>query len=389
MRQFSTVKEALIELYDHSVNYPQNLEDGPGIRLARYDSNPVSSLYRATTNPKGITDKQLELTIKLVTKYRKQWAKLGFDVSNINTDTTVDMPIRTDVDRSRTISVDNNIIIAKFPYIPKIISIFYNQSTERSCGDIKFIKDKQRWEVAATTGNILWLNNIAEYSKFERSEEFEDLVSHINNDVYDYNSICLDINDGELILRDAPLSMTDWIHKHIGDICMDNFQQIVQCANNLAFTVSRTVKEKIYKEHIDIADIMLQKETYINSNRVAIETVFEKLNQLGENIVVIDAPRESFSSLDVEKYMPDYNLIIYDKNDHNISIDPDKKNIILTTSAIPVVPDIIVSFFGFMSGPYKRGWFNMSKKVIYYCNDVDKKIKRAIRENESNSSYKG
>ena len=50
------------------------------ISLARYDIQIVNSMANSTMFGTALTDRQAELAVKLILKYRRQFAKLGIDV---------------------------------------------------------------------------------------------------------------------------------------------------------------------------------------------------------------------------------------------------------------------------------------------------------------------
>ena len=57
------------------------------ISLARYDIAIVNSMASTTVFGTALTDKQAELAVKLVLKYRRQFAKLNIDVAPVETPT--------------------------------------------------------------------------------------------------------------------------------------------------------------------------------------------------------------------------------------------------------------------------------------------------------------
>ena len=92
----------------------------PIVSLARYDVQILSSMSATTSDGKSLTDKQAELAVKIVLKYRKQLEKLEIDVTPVETP-KFRLGIRQ-IDRRRLLYIDNNKLVLKFPYDTKLIS---------------------------------------------------------------------------------------------------------------------------------------------------------------------------------------------------------------------------------------------------------------------------
>ena len=83
--------------------------------------------------------------------------------------------------------------------------------------------------------------------------------------------------------------------------------------------------------------------------------------------------------------MPEYTV---ESDDHAI-VNPDSYGTIyVTTRVMGIRADLIISTAGFMAGPARKNWFNSAVKNIYYCQDIDNKIKKIIKRDESNFNYK-
>ena len=84
--------------------------------LARYDVNIVQSMATASMwNTQAYTDKQGELAIKLVLKYKRQFAGQGIDIAPVEENPQWRHPLRI-IDRSRRIWFEGGDLLAKFPY---------------------------------------------------------------------------------------------------------------------------------------------------------------------------------------------------------------------------------------------------------------------------------
>ena len=369
--------------------HPDNAGPTRRIRPARYDVSAINNLANVSTinGSYGYTDRQQALAVKLITKYKKQWRSLGYDVSNISLETPTEREIRTHVDRHRTVDFDGENVIVFFPYMPKLIGEFYQQLEHYSAGSFEFIKSKKQWKIYPSPDNAKWIQRIAKEQKFELTEKFLELVETINNS-YDYNDIKLDMVEGDLVLLNAPESLQEWIAENIGEVAMHNLLPLAMNANRSAYTISKSVKTLLEINYPHLLEILLQSETLIiPDSKFDIARVIADTRE--QNIVFYTMESGAMYDEDagfIRARFPNYNIWL---DDHIGGMDPTRKNIFITKKVIPIIPDVIVSFVGFMTGPTRKMWFNLAKKKIYYCNDVDKKIKKAIKKNESNSCYKG
>ena len=391
LQTFNTLEQAVIRLQSlvnlgsYAVNKPKTEN---AIYPARYDHAPINNLGRQIQKAVPLTDRQQVLAITLVTKYHKQWKKQGYDVSNISIDTPTEFAIRTGIERSHTASVSGNMITLKFPYKPRLISQIA-EFAQISCGRIEFNKETKLWQIAATAGNLTWCDKFVNDHKFTVDSLYDEAKSLIE-DGYDYKSIQLDIVDGELVLNDAPESMLDWIRSEIGDVSMPNFIQLVSASHILAFTLSYNVVNYTFNNYPHLADILLMRRTFINSDEVTLTELLHKVRRLDyDNIVLFVTEASNYAEYAkvIATVMPSYNIITLDTA-LTAMPDPRKKTVYVTTRVIAGEVDLIISMAGFMAGPSRRNWLDSARKNIYYCQDIDDKIKKIIKKDESNFNYK-
>ena len=254
LKTFSTLEEAVLALQD--VVTAQGYVDTNSNKAkrdlypARYDFAPINSLAKQIGKNIGLTDRQQEMAIKLVTKYRKQWKKIGYDVSNIDLETPLENPLRVDVDREHLISATQDKITLKFPYKPNLIGLM-SQHQGRACGTVTWNKPALLWELAITADNVTWASRFADHHGFERHSTFTELEQEIR-DAFDYKSICLDIVNDELVIKNAPPTMLKWIENNVGDISFDNFIRLVGLSDILIFSLSQKVVKYTYDNYSDI-----------------------------------------------------------------------------------------------------------------------------------------
>ena len=82
------------------------------ISLARYDIAIVNSMASTTVFGTALTDKQAELAVKLVLKYRRQFAKMGIDVTPVENPVFRLAPRK--MDRTKAVWVDGDHIVVPY-----------------------------------------------------------------------------------------------------------------------------------------------------------------------------------------------------------------------------------------------------------------------------------
>jgi hypothetical protein len=124
------------------------------ISLARYDIAIVNSMASTTVFGTALTDKQAELAVKLILKYRRQFAKMGIDVAPVETPVFRLAPRK--MDRTRAVWLDGENIVVKFPYDNDLIKELQN-FREESQGKAWYDRDKKLWNLAITEYNVNWI----------------------------------------------------------------------------------------------------------------------------------------------------------------------------------------------------------------------------------------
>jgi hypothetical protein len=122
------------------------------ISLARYDIAIVNSMASTTVFGTALTDKQAELAVKLILKYRRQFAKMGIDVAPVEAPVFRLAPRK--MDRTKAVWLDGENIVVKFPYNNDLIKELQN-FREASQGRAWYDRDKKLWNLAITEYNVI------------------------------------------------------------------------------------------------------------------------------------------------------------------------------------------------------------------------------------------
>lgn len=232
------------------------------ISLARYDVNIVDSMAAHTTGHGALTDKQSELAVKLVDKYKRQFASHGVDVAPSVQNPQFRNPIRI-VDRSKTIKVDRDHIVVKFPYdknmVPEITS-----AAKESKGKFKFNRENKYWELALTEYNLNWAITFGEKYAFEIGEEiirYMDLIFEAERIPYKIELVAV---DGDVTITNAPQSLCKYIEENLGGLGVQNFVKLIDAAPVLGYTVHENILSAIQSEYTPIVlGLLANKESHV------------------------------------------------------------------------------------------------------------------------------
>jgi len=125
----------------------------PPISMAAYDKKFVNSVSEALNRNLGLTDKQVVLGVKVVTKYQRQWSLLGVDPSYLLHD---DVPLRLGlrvIDRTQSIVLEGNEMKIKFPYNKDLVTGMHRVAPTAP-GAWAWDNEAKIWTLDYTEGNI-------------------------------------------------------------------------------------------------------------------------------------------------------------------------------------------------------------------------------------------
>lgn len=232
------------------------------ISLARYDINIVQNMAGMTYSGTALTDRQSELAIKLVDKYKKQFASYGIDVTPSVRNPQFRLPLRV-IDRSRTIKIVDDQIVIKFPYdkamVPEI-----TQAGHDSRGQFKYNKENKSWNLALTEYNINWacaFGNKYDFTIDSQVQNYMDLIMSAEKTNY---KIELGVKDHRPYISNAAGSLIDYITKELGGFTADNLLRLVDYAPVLGYSVSKEIIKLISQEFDPITSgLLINRESHV------------------------------------------------------------------------------------------------------------------------------
>ena len=245
----------------------------PVINLARYDVRVINSMATSVRGGQALTDKQAELACKLILKYQRQLARLGIDVSPVESP-QYRMQLRS-IDRKRLMWIEQGHIVLQFSFEPKLVDLVRDLSKE-SKGSWRFKNDnKKQWHIALTEPNFINVLQLARENNFEIDAKTLEIEQKIQQ-VKPYR-IELDIVDEKLSIVNAPDSLLKFVQTKAGDITIDNLIKVVDLANVCHFTISPIVENLFISKHKSTRLYNLLRHNHIRYNPNIEKEVLDQL----------------------------------------------------------------------------------------------------------------
>lgn len=352
----------------------------PIISLARYDVQVLDSMSAATQSGKALTDKQAELAVKIILKYRKQLEKLEIDIGPIDSP-QFRLGIRQ-VDRRRMLYIDNDNIVIKFPYETKLIDDLRDLS-KMSQGTWKFDSKEKVWRLGLTETNVIAANGFAKNHNFEIQDEFNDLVQTVIHCEKNPYEIKLIKNNDKLQIQNAANSLVQAIENHCG-FDTSNIELLVDNAPIYGYSVEDSILAQILTVYSPrICNLMTAQESKFKPD--SDQTVYQDLISYAKIT----------GRFPIYVYEPDMSDRLY-KNFVSKYFDTADVHRVQQLKKEPVTVDKKVIYFnkysaqwdqailllisgqGMMHGGEKSLMLQQAEKIVYFATEVynNKNIRR-------------
>lgn len=312
----------------------------PLISLARYDKPIVASFAAQILRNVALTDKQAQLALKLVQKYRKQISGLKQQVCVADT-LNFKLGIRQ-IDRNKRAWIDKNKIVLKFPYETEIINQI-KKYQQTSNGNLSFQYEQKQWQIAITEDNVNWLCTVAKSLDINLDNEIVELfdkilavekVPHVIELTFDPD------HPNKLMIVNAATSLITYIEQQLGGFDITNLLTLVDNASWLGYQVNENLLKKL-RPHFT----PLQQRILTNKHIDVAEQDFD-LDQ-----ILVYARKTS-------------RLPVYIYGALNKSSSDDIVNVTVKTDLGLQTPKLFVSLTGILIGPKRQAWVSLSEKVV-------------------------
>lgn len=342
------------------------------VSLARYDVNILNSMAAATMDGRALTDKQAELAVKMVLKYRKQLEKVGIDVSPAETP-QFRLGIRT-IDRRRLLYIDGDHIVLQFPYDTKMIDDIRDLA-KISQGTWRFQQEPKVWRLAITETNVIAAHGFATNHQFEIEDNFKPYLQTVLDCEQQPYAIKLIEVEGQLSITNAPTSLVDAINNWCG-FDSSNLNLLVDESARYGYTVDPAIEETIISQYSPrIYNLMTSIESKFAPT--ADEDVLEDLVKYAEitgrypiYVYEPDLSGKLFKNFVGRYFHPDdiYQTQNLKRTDETVHKKVIYFNKYLTSWEQPI--RLLVSGQGMMYGGEKSILIQQAEKIVYFATEV-------------------
>jgi hypothetical protein len=341
-----------------------NPMNGPLISLARYDVTIVQSMSLHTYWGGALTDKQADLAVRLVLKYRKQFARLSIDVTPAETP-QFRKPVRI-VNRSKQIWLDDERIGVRFPYdLPMIKAI--QEERNISQGSMKYNQEEKVWYLAITESNVNWAVTWGEINQFE----IDPLVQHLFNlimacEANPYEIKLIQTAEGYSITNAAD-SLIEYIDTRLGGFGPDNVVALIDNSGVLGYTYDDMLTRPA------LLDIFGSKrDIHLPMTEDALSFLFSYAELTNRYPICIYDPTMSSANIDLSRFTED-EIVRFDLRGKTKTCDYNIDCVkVVYAHKIPAtwnysIP-LLVSTVEMMYGGKRMEWINQAEKIAYCTN---------------------
>ena len=331
------------------------------ISLARYDIQIVDSMANTTMFGTALTDKQAELAVKIILKYRRQFAKNNIDVTPVETP-QYRLPPRQ-MDRSKTIWLADGKILVKFPYDSEMIKDLH-EFRQNSQGSARYDRDSKIWYLALTEYNVNWAVTWGNGRGFDIDNSVREIFYQILECEQKPYEIKLVQDNSKYTITNAAKSLLDYIENHVGGFGLDNLVKLIDHAGLLGYTID---------DAIQIPSLALR---YLGSKHsVHMEPCQENLDMIFDYAEITDRYpvciyNPTLLDMDLSRFEEE-EIVCFDRNGKTKTSDYDPYGVkVVYAQKIPTTWDfpvpLMVTTFEMMFGGKRMAWTNRAEKIIYY-----------------------
>lgn len=335
----------------------------PRVSLARYDVKIVESMAFATNYQQlPLTDKQASLAVNLILKYRRQFAAIGIDVTPVEVP-VFRFPVRT-IDRQKSMWVDDDKILVKFPYSDTLIRNIKQINVDGQ-GSARFDQASKIWKIDLTEYTVNYLATMGQANGFAICPTLLRMYELVLEcEILPYEIKLVKTDTGYTVLNAAD-SLLEYINTHLGN----DLIRLIDAAGVLGYAVDESLlKEVDLGKDTLLSKIALEHEIHINEEENTLSDIFDYAELTNRYPICIWNPN-IMATIDTSRFRPE-EIVQFDQNGKTSSRDYDPYNVKLVYAR--KIPDtwtfpipLLVSTQQMMYGGRKLNWLNLAEKIIY------------------------
>ena len=252
------------------------------IRIDAQDIKLISSLGRQVAKKIALTDRQLDLSLKKIEKYRSGLEKCEIAVDEVLTLKTLKWPLRI-IDRTQSIWIENDaeskkpVIMVKYVFSKKFAEIWskIEENLSSYSGSDKSVK-----RVVYTERNLYHIVKGLESMNFLITDEIQEICEKIEKILENPDNFApyLDYEEGKLILKNSNTRCEEVFSKKIENYSDDHLLEYVDYAKSLGISLkSQNVLKKISEIK---GETLAKKVSYEFSSRYRVNPANYTLSDL-------------------------------------------------------------------------------------------------------------
>ena len=308
------------------------------ISLARYDVRIIESFCEQVLfDCKPYTDKQSELAVKIVSKYRKQLLQLAIPVVLPESLNQFRLGIRT-IDRTKSVTIDSGQFVVRFPYDTKLIELVKRQLKEGD-GAALFDIDKKVWRLAQTESMLNWIMSVCPSNEFEITSEVTELYEAMLLTEQQPYPIELQVQDGQFAISNAESSLIDYVNEHLGGFGLDNILTLADNSDVLGYTVAPDICSTLEEVYGPTWKLISSRNLAFKKSEITMDQLIEYarlVNRLPVYVYETGIPKADTAD------------IIY----------------LSRSKSLDIKPKLLISMSSLMLGSKKESWRNSAEKII-------------------------
>lgn len=334
------------------------------IKLARYDISIVTNMADNTVWGTALTDRQAELAVRLILKYRRQFAKFGIDVSPLESSPVYRLPLRK-IDRSKTLKIIDNQMVLKFPYDEKMIQQV-REFQQVSQGKVFWNSIAKTWNIAITEFNVNYIVTWGQSNGIDIDIELVKLYEKIiASEKQPYSlKLVLDLSDKKYKITNAERTLQEYIEKN----CENSLIKLVDLSGVLGYEVDEILLNQLKNQFGDkFVELSMGHCKNLEPTKENLQAVFDYANITNRfPVCIYDA---NLAEIDLSRFNEN-EILLFDHNakssKENFSIENIK---VVHARKIPneweyPIP-LLVSTAEMMYGGRRLDWINRAEKIMF------------------------
>jgi hypothetical protein len=275
------------------------------IRIDASEQALIKSLAKQVSRQTALTDRQLDLSIKKIEKYRDGLEQNNIDVSQLLFEKTTRYPLR-EIDRTQSISLHTDIenktkIFVKFVFSKKFASI-WSEIEYDLIGAVHEAKGEKY--VSFNEKNLYRVVTVLKPLGFEIADDVQSYYEKIEEILENPNNFApyIDYVDDKIVLRNVSKQCNQYLETELTDIRDSDFLVFLERLKNCGIYQKN---DEIFKKITEIApnnlikNILVENSTRfrVNPEEHGIGTVFEIINTLKQwpLLILVDETKDVIS----------------------------------------------------------------------------------------------